>query len=392
MWPWATERSEAWCSRLARSPAHFQVQVDTTQMQVSPLFRSIVSTSVSLMLVACFSSPASAGPRKLDPWPFKCVHEKDRLPEINPDAEQLYRYGQSRELNDPKLKFDYTIRDANTFLGMARYYRIAAAHGHYNAVRALYQLIWRVSDGDIDGISTPSRDRRAEERHRLLRQLIDSNIPAGHVYQGGLAQQEWNLPLAMSEFRQAADMGSPEGQFRAAELLGGPGILSQVAGFKLPDKKTITIALYQCSADQGYLPSREALARLVPAGSVNEEIERYQRGVSAGSAEFAYSLMSHFSEESAGKLSSRKPDKERARRYDELRMFLIEKQYVHPKILNIDKIVPLPPAALPEWDGTILWEDDVKKLAGAEKPSEALLSRMARQQGLDPRTGLPASP
>jgi hypothetical protein len=367
------------------------VQINNAPMQIAPLLRSIVSTSFSLLLAACFSSAASAGPHKLSPWPFKCVHERDRLPEINPDAEQLYRYGQSIELNDPKLKFDYTIRDENTFISIARYYRIAAAHGHYNAVRALYHLIWRVSDGEIDGISTPARDRRAEERNRLLRQLIDSNIPAGHVYKGGLAQQEWNLPIAISEFRQAADKGSPEGQFRAAELLAGPGMMSQVAGFKLPDKKMITIALYQCSADQGYLPSTEALARLVPAGSVHAEIERYQQGVSAGSIEFAASLKAYFSGESAGRLGPRKPDKERARRYDVLASFLTNKQYVHPRILNIDKIVPLPPAALPEWDGTILWEDDVKKLAGAEKPSEALLSRMAQQKGLNPRTGLPVS-
>jgi hypothetical protein len=359
-------------------------------MPIPSLIRSIVATSASLLLAGCFSSAASAGPHKLSPWAFKCGHENERLPRLNPDADQLYRYGRSIELNDPNLKSDYIIRDANTFLSIARHYRIAAAHGHYDAVRALYQLIWRVSDGEMDGISTPSRDRLAKEKDRLIRQLIDSSIPAGHVYTGGLAQQEWKLPLAMSEFRQAADMGSPEGQFRAAELLAGPGLMSQVAGFKMPNKKEVTIALYQCSADQGYLPSREALVRLVPAGSVNEEIERYQRGVSAGSIQFAASLMSHFSGEGPRNLGSGKPDQERVRRYDKLRMFLIQKQYVHPKILNIDKIVPLPPASLPDWDGTILWEDDVNKLAGAEKPSEALLSRMAKEKGLDPRTGLPA--
>lgn len=357
-------------------------------MTVSPLIRFIFSTSVSLLLAGCFSSAASAGPHKLSPWAFKCVHESDRLPKINPDADLLYRYGRSIELNDPNLKFDYTIRDANTFLSIARYYRVAAAHGHHEAIRALYHFIWRFSDGEIDGISTPSRDRLAKEKNKLISQLIDSNIPAGHVYTGGLAQQEWKLPLAMSEFRQAADMGSPEGQFRAAELLAGEDILSQVAGFELVDKKTITIALYQCSADQGHLPSIEALARLVPARSKIEEIERFQRGVSAGSAQFAASLKSHFSGERTPNLGSGKPDQERVRRYDALRMFLIEKQYVHPKILNIEKIVPLPPAPLPEWDGTILWEDDVKKLAGTKKPSEALLSRMAAEKGLDPRTGL----
>lgn len=359
-------------------------------MTISPLIRFVASTSVSLLLAGCFSSAALAGSHKLSPWAFKCVHENDRLPKLNPEADQLYRYGQSIELNDPNLKFDYTIRDADTFVNIARHYRIAGAHGHYNAIRALYNLIWRAPDQDIDGISTPSRVQRAEEINRLIRQLIDSNIPAGHVYTGGFAEQAWNLPLAMSEFRQAADMGSPEGQFRAAKLLAGSWFTSGVAGFKLPYKKIIAIALYQCSADQGYLPASEALASLVPAGSVNAEIERYQRGVIAGSATFAASLMSHFSREGSRKLGSGKPDQERARRYDELRMFLIQKQDVHPKILNIEKIVPLPPASLPEWDGTILWEDDVKKLRGAEKPSEALLSRMAKEKGLDPRTGLPA--
>jgi hypothetical protein len=49
--------------------------------------------------------------------------------------------------------------------------------------------------------------------------------------------------------------------------------------------------------------------------------------------------------------------------------------------------VPLPPAALPEWNGTFQWKKE--QLTPLEVPSETLVAQMAKDKSLDARTGLP---
>lgn len=78
------------------------------------------------------SPPASSGERALqNNLRFKCHREADVLPPVNQDADTLYQYGlflQQRERPSD-------ISDA------ARYYRVAAAHGHYKAATNLQTLI-----------------------------------------------------------------------------------------------------------------------------------------------------------------------------------------------------------------------------------------------------------
>src|SRR6201996_6393677 len=62
---------------------------------------------------------------------FTCVHEEDHLPPLDPDADQLFRYGRWLQKQDgPK-----------DFSDIARYYRIAAAHDHYKANPNLQALV-----------------------------------------------------------------------------------------------------------------------------------------------------------------------------------------------------------------------------------------------------------
>src|SRR5438128_10353677 len=62
---------------------------------------------------------------------FTCVHEAAALPPLDPEADSLFRYARHLQKADgPK---DYNQ--------MARYYRIAAAHGHYKAHRNLQSLL-----------------------------------------------------------------------------------------------------------------------------------------------------------------------------------------------------------------------------------------------------------
>lgn len=52
-----------------------------------------------------------------------CVHESEHLPPLDPRADQLFQYGRYLQKIDGPKDFDEIVR----------YYRIAAAYGHYKA-------------------------------------------------------------------------------------------------------------------------------------------------------------------------------------------------------------------------------------------------------------------
>ncbi|UGA40268.1 DUF6396 domain-containing protein [Chromobacterium haemolyticum] len=82
-------------------------------------------------------------------------------------------------------------------------------------------------------------------------------------------------------------------------------------------------------------------------------------------------------------------DDERSRRYKIISDVLSDYSYAHPKVPELDEIVPLPPAPLPAWDGKLKWLEAFKANVAPEKPSEALMSKQAAAKGLDPKTGRP---
>ncbi len=80
-------------------------------------------------------------------------------------------------------------------------------------------------------------------------------------------------------------------------------------------------------------------------------------------------------------------DHERSRRYRIIGDYLSDKDYLQPKVPDLDDIVPLPPAPLPKWDGKIAFQRWFEGEA-PPKPDEALVRRLAWQRGLNGDTGL----
>ncbi|MCM3468292.1 hypothetical protein M3643_12505, partial [Staphylococcus lugdunensis] len=62
---------------------------------------------------------------------FTCSHEVDHLPPLDPEADKLFEYGRYLQKKEGEKDFG----------DVARYYRIAAAHGHYKANHNLQILI-----------------------------------------------------------------------------------------------------------------------------------------------------------------------------------------------------------------------------------------------------------
>ncbi|MBR8207358.1 sel1 repeat family protein [Burkholderia cenocepacia] len=298
---------------------------------------------------------------------FTCTHEADRLPALDPDAEALFRYGRYLQTRDGPKNFDE----------VARYFRIAAAHGHYKANHNVQQL---VSQG------LASSPNAANEAVEWASQLVNQGIPTGYYDIGyylksgyGLKQ---NTELALKYIRKAADLGNPDAQYYVAKLLAPHD--------KAPD---IARQMRQCAADQGHGRAAYELAiHLSYIGRSHDAVLAYQKGVAAGVSGTAMNLERAFlAPESVDKRFALDvpEDPERSRRYQLIGEFLDNNTLANPKVPDVDRIVPLPPAKLPPWDGTFEWEKQRAQVP--PKPSEELIDRLAKEKHLDPATGWPLS-
>ena len=85
---------------------------------------------------------------------------------------------------------------------------------------------------------------------------------------------------------------------------------------------------------------------------------------------------------------------ERARRYEQIGEVLAKYSWAHPTVPEINDIVPLPPAQLPEWDGKLKWLEEWEANVSPPKPSASLIAELAKAKQLNPATGrpLPTSP
>ncbi|WP_065502639.1 DUF6396 domain-containing protein [Burkholderia stabilis] len=299
---------------------------------------------------------------------FACTHEADRLPTLNPNVETLFRYGRYLQTRDGPKNFDE----------IARYYRIAAAYGHYKANHNVQQL---VSQGLA---SSPHAAREAVE---WASQLVNQGVPMGYYDIGyylnsgyGLRQ---NKDFALKYIRKAADLGNADAQYYVSELLAPRD--------KAPN---ISRQMLQCAANQGH-------ARAAYELGINFQYEKryrdavvaYQKGLASGSSVSGLVLQEAFlspSETDEGRFLDLPRDPERSRRYELIRKFIGLNKLNNPKVPDIEKIVPLPPAKLPPWDGTFEWEKQQAQVP--PKPSEELINRLAKEKNLDPATGLPLSP
>ncbi|CAE6729106.1 hypothetical protein R75483_02104 [Paraburkholderia domus] len=296
---------------------------------------------------------------------FTCAHEADRLPALDPGADALFRYGRYLQTRDGPKNFDE----------MARYYRIAAAHGHYKANHNVQQL---VSQGMA---SSPDAAREAVE---WATQLVNQGIPTGYYDIGyylnsgyGLKQ---NTEMAQKYIRKAADLGNADAQYYVADLLAPHD--------RAPD---VARQMRQCAADQGHgRAAYELGVNRQNNGKYHDALVAYQKGVAAGSSVSALNLEESFLAPPATEelyFLDLSKDQERSRRYKLIGNFLDRNQLSNPTVPDIDRIVPLPPAQLPAWDGTFEWEK--KQAEIPPKPSDKLINRLAKEKNLDPATGLP---
>jgi len=298
---------------------------------------------------------------------FTCVQEADHLPPLDPEADELFKYARYlQKLPGPK-----------DFDEVARYYRIAAAHGHYKANSNLQQL---VSQGLA---SSPDPEKESID---LASQLIDAGVPSGYYDIGYYLNLGYGLKqdkdMALRYFRKAADLGNADAQFHVGNLLA-----------PLDKAPEIARQMRQCAADQGHGEAAGTLGiDLKTDKKYADALTTFQQGVKSGDTMSASFLESGFKgpPPSNGLYYLALPnDPERSRRYELIGKFIDRNDGRNPKVPDIDQIVPLPPANLPPWDGTFQWQKEQDTSAALPKPSDELVNRLSQSKHLDPATGLP---
>ncbi|KGM40497.1 hypothetical protein JY96_11815 [Aquabacterium sp. NJ1] len=357
------------------------------------LQRTIMSLLLSLSVLASHAVAAER-PVNLAPWNFKCTHESVHIHQPSAEVDQVFQYGRYRQLNSDRSSYNQDKAQVQAFTEIARYLRLAAAHDHPQAGWLLNDLLYQQIDTDYDNTATPSRMSREAEVDQIIQRLVADSNPYGYLLIAGHARQAWDMQKALDNYRKAAELGSPQAQYNIADWLDGRSIMSHVVNVSSPETKGLAIALYQCAAEQGHGESSYELGnKLLRQNKIKEALPMLQKAAMHGSASAASTLMDIFSgQRYTIRQFLKKPSKndpERVQRYEQIRVFLIEKQKEDIVLKDIDQIVPLPPASLPPWNGSFAWSKVHQ--AAPTKPSEALMTRLSREKGLDARTGLPVN-
>ena len=316
---------------------------------------------------------------------FVCKHEEK--PELSQETQQLYNYALYHDLHNM-----WTGKKGDAvWNGLARYYRIAAMNGDYKANIRLQYLL---KSGRI------SSDMPQTEVHNLNEELA-KQLPAtayynlyGYLDVGYGVHTEKDGKYAY--LRKAADLGSREAQYVVSEMLGD-----------INDEETLQMRLNiikqlrSCASEQGLgIASNFLGIHLQSDKDYKDAVKAFYQGIKNGNAASARYLSSGFGgsqKEDDMYFLNLQEDLERSKRYKAIARYLSDKDYLQPKVPDLDDIVPLPPAPLPEWDGKIAFQRWFEGEA-PPKPDEALVRRLAWQAGLngdtgvDAKTGMPKKP
>ncbi|AFI86944.1 hypothetical protein ACT75_06835 [Aggregatibacter actinomycetemcomitans] len=313
---------------------------------------------------------------------FTCKHEEK--PELSQETQQLYNYALYHDLHNM-----WTGKKGDAIWnGLARYYRIAAMNGDYKANIRLQYLL---KSGRI------SSDMPQTEVHNL-NEALAKQLPAtayynlyGYLDVGYGVRTEKDGKYAY--LRKAADLGSREAQYVVGDIL-----------TDIDDEETrpLRVKIYEqllsCASAQGLGKASVMLGiGLQRKNEYQQALEVFHQGTKNGNDSSARRLANAFSgkpKEGEMYFLDLSEDQERSKRYKIIEDYLSEKDYLQPKVPDLDEIVPLPPAPLPDWDGKIAFQRWFEGEA-PPKPSEALMFKLANQagvrvdNGLDLQTDLP---
>ncbi|TFE47218.1 sel1 repeat family protein [Paraburkholderia dipogonis] len=303
---------------------------------------------------------------------FTCVYQDQHVPPVDPQAELWFQ--QALALDNPDIY--YKDRD---YPKIYQLYQQAAQRYHWKAMLNLASLI-------LSDYAVPEHD--PEVAIRWVEKAMQLGVPDAYDMMGTYHQngtiRGGDATSAYAFFQRAADMGSPSAMtFLGYKIAGAYDDPEGEFWGNLP----IGTRMLECALAQGYGDAADKLGLIYARPKTSEAKLRaigvLHEGVKLGSAECANSLFSEF--DGLGLASGTnlidRIDKARAERYSQIGNAL-EHYQGRLKLPNLDKVLPLPPAPLPKWDGnkqTLI--DAAKAIAPPAKPiSKSHAALQGREQ------------
>ena len=295
------------------------------------------------LLTACNMNtlPRNMSLKSFDPHrpDFMCRHETEFNPPVAGEAEDLFRQGMaatSYELIWPK--------DTRNFSKAAQLWQQAADQGHWKAAMNLAGLYEQ-------GKGVPWDTEKAVQ---IVEALMKQGVPAAfdkmgiyHLEGTGVKN---SVDRAYAFWQLAADMGSPSAQAYLGSKLD--------AAYDSPNQsfwgnREVALKMLECSYAQGNASGAYELGLTLSAkdGESPEYYARalqiYHDGVKFGSQQCANALNAEFDEITP--FTGNAIDTARSDRYG----IIADALRLNPDLRfpNLDKVLPLPPAKLPSWDG-----------------------------------------
>ena len=274
---------------------------------------------------------------------FTCQHEAQVNPVPSEAAQVLFEQAKTLDEYDrDPAEIDYKK--------VASLYRQAMALGHWKAQFNLAGLY-------LEGQGVPFDPNEAL---RLTEDLMRQGVPAawfnmGHYYLSGVGPLKQDATVAYAFFQRAADMGSLHAQAMLGKALDSD--LNEPP--RLWANRAIGRQMLECAFAQG---SGEAAYQLGLAYNSDargildhserealyaKAVQRYHEGVKFGSQECARDLFASFDDGEADVGNAKDPI--RAQRYRAISEYL--RHHPDTRLPNLDRVLPLPPAKLPTWDG-----------------------------------------
>jgi TPR repeat protein len=334
----------------------------TIRLALCLAFVSLMAANVHAGLLASVTSKLSMSMSNLPRYEklplfsphrksFTCVYQEQHVPPADPQAELWFQ--QALALDD--LDIYYKNRD---YPRIYRLYQQAAERNHWKAMLNLASLI--LSDYAVPEHDPEVAIQWVEKAMRLG--VPDAYDMMGTYHQNGLIKGG-DATSAYAFFQRAADMGSPSAMtFLGYKMAGNYDDPEGEFWGNLP----IGTQMLECALAQGYGDAAEKLGFIYARPGTNEAklraLKVLQEGVKLGCAECANSLFTEFDgfNLNNGRNLVGHVDKARAERYGKIGDAL-EHYQGRLKLPNLDKVLPLPPAPLPKWDG------DKKTLIDAAK-------------------------
>jgi hypothetical protein len=273
---------------------------------------------------------------------FTCVYQAQQLPALDPQAEMWFQQGLA--LDDPNV--------LNIAYGkMYQLYLQAAERNHWKAMLNVASLIL----SDYPGVP----DHDPESAIRWVEKAMKLGIPDAYdrmgVYHLNGVVKGGNATSAYAFFQHAADMGSPSAMAFLGKKMDGEYDDSDGEFWgNLP----VAQKMLECAVAQGYGDAAEELGMIYARPNTAEAklraLKTLHEGAKLGCAGCANYLSAEFSgfDLSKGTNLIGHIDNAREQRYGKIGD-LLKLYQGRLRLPNLDKVLPLPPASLPKWDGNV---------------------------------------